>query len=334
MEISNSVTNWNVDNLSEFRQQILDATDLLKLKSPAFIEKDFYVTQLIHALSEIKNPHYYLYFQGGTCLSKAYRITERMSEDCDFRIALQPGVSFKRETLRQFRQTILQVLRENGFYCSDDVIRVRNLGQFMELRIPYRSIYSQHSVALKPYLAVEFFLNTVKLPTQNQPITTLMRQTLGATIQHPIGKIDCVSPLETAAEKWVALTRRIATMDYRTHYQDTSLVRHLYDLYRIEQSGYSFDESMAKLVMVIIEGDRQQYRNHNPAYFANPSQEIRRALQVLKESKAWQSYWDAFMLDMVFGERPAYADVVDNFIGKSEKILHSLEMISWETEIV
>lgn len=155
METSNFVTNWGVDNLSEFCQQILDTTDLLKLKSPAFVEKDFYVTRLIHVLSEIKDPHYYLYFQGGTCLAKAYRITERMSEDCDFRIALQPGVSFKRETLRQFRQTILQVLRENGFNCSDDVVRVRNLGQFMELRIPYPSIYSQHSVTLKPYLAVE-----------------------------------------------------------------------------------------------------------------------------------------------------------------------------------
>lgn len=220
---------------------------------------------MIHALSEIKNPHYFLYFQGGTCLAKAYQITARMSEDCDFRIALQPGVSFKRETLREFRQTILRVLRENGFACADEAVRVRNLGQFMELRIPYPSIYSQHSAALKPYLAVEFFLNTVKLPTQNQLITTLMRQTLGAAVQHPIGKIDCMSPLETAAEKWVALTRRIATMDYRTHYQDTSLVRHLYDLYRIEQSGYSFDESMAKLAMVIVEGDRQQYRNHNPA---------------------------------------------------------------------
>ena len=79
METSNSVTNWGVNNLSEFCQQILDTTDLLKLKNPAFVEKDFYVTRLIHLLSEVKNPHYCLYFQGGTCLAKAYRITARMS---------------------------------------------------------------------------------------------------------------------------------------------------------------------------------------------------------------------------------------------------------------
>ena len=89
---------------------------------------------------------------------------------------MQPGIPFKRETLREFRQTILRVLREMDLLAPDDAMRVRNLGQFMELRIPYPSIYSQDSVALKPYLAVEFFLNTVKLPTQSQPITSLIRQ--------------------------------------------------------------------------------------------------------------------------------------------------------------
>ncbi len=248
-----------------------------------------------------------------------------MSEDCDFRISLWPGIVFKRETLREFRQTILRALRENGFNCPDNVIRVRNLGKFMELRIPYPSLYSERLPVLKPYLAVEFFLNTVKLPTQIESITTLIRQTLGETAQHPIGKISCLSPLETAAEKWVALTRRIATMDYRTYYEDANLVRHLYDLYRIEKSGYSFDEGMMQLIRIIVEGDRQQYKNHNPAYFAHPSQEIRRALQALKDNDLWQNHWEKFMKQMVFGEKPSYADVLDNFIRKSEKILYSLE---------
>jgi predicted nucleotidyltransferase component of viral defense system len=327
METSPFPISWNVDNLSEFRQQILETTDLLKLISPAFVEKDFYVTRLIHVLSQIENPYYHLCFQGGTCLAKAYQITERMSEDCDFRIGLQPGISFKRETLRAFRQTIVRFLRENGFDCSDDVIRVRNLGQFMELRIPYPSLYSEESSILKPYLAVEFFLNTVKLPTQIQSVTTLIRQTLGETAPHPIGKMRCLSPLETAAEKWVALTRRIATMDYRAYYQDAHLVRHLYDLYRIEQSGYLFDETMAQLVAVIAEGDRQQYKNHNPAYFTNPGYEIRRALQILKDNDMWQAHWQKFMAQMVFGEKPPYVDVLENFIHKSEKILLALEVL-------
>jgi len=313
-------------NNNEFHEQVLATTRLLKFGSLVFVEKDFYVTKIIHILSEIKNPYYNLYFQGGTCLAKAYQITERMSEDCDFRIALQPGVSFNRNALREFRQTILKALCENGFNCPDDAIKVRNLGQFMELKIPYPSLYTEQSAVLKPYLSIEFFLNTVKLPTQSQPITTLIRQILGETIQHPIAEINCVSPLETAAEKWVAMTRRIATMDYRSYYQDANLVRHLYDLYRIEKNGYHFDERMANLVKVIVDGDRQQYKNHNPEYFVNPSQEIRRALQALKDNKSWQDHWDNFMAQMVFGEKPPYILVLENFIHKSEKILQALEI--------
>jgi hypothetical protein len=47
------------------------------------IEKDIYITQLIHALAELTNPYYNLVFQGGTCLAKAYEITPRMSEDIE-----------------------------------------------------------------------------------------------------------------------------------------------------------------------------------------------------------------------------------------------------------
>ncbi len=41
METSHSLISWNVDNPSEFRQQILETTDLLKLISPAFVKKIF-----------------------------------------------------------------------------------------------------------------------------------------------------------------------------------------------------------------------------------------------------------------------------------------------------
>ena len=48
------------------------------------IEKDYYVTQVIHALSGIENDFFRLIFAGGTCLAKAHKIVKRMSEDVDF----------------------------------------------------------------------------------------------------------------------------------------------------------------------------------------------------------------------------------------------------------
>src|ERR1700758_4884165 len=60
-------------------------SEILDLEDPV-IEKDYYVTQLIHALSGTEDEYFRLVFAGGTCLAKAHKIVKRMSEDVDFKI--------------------------------------------------------------------------------------------------------------------------------------------------------------------------------------------------------------------------------------------------------
>jgi predicted nucleotidyltransferase component of viral defense system len=43
------------------------------------VEKDYYVTQVIHMLSGLENEYFRLVFCGGTCLAKAHKIVKRMS---------------------------------------------------------------------------------------------------------------------------------------------------------------------------------------------------------------------------------------------------------------
>lgn len=69
------------------------------------VEKDYYVTKAIHALVLVNNDYYELIFQGGTSLSKGYRLIERFSEDIDFRVrmkklAQQLGKNARRNKLR------------------------------------------------------------------------------------------------------------------------------------------------------------------------------------------------------------------------------------------
>lgn len=49
----------------------------------AVIEKDYYATQVIHKLSNVENEYFRLVFCGGTCLAKAHKLVQRMSEDVD-----------------------------------------------------------------------------------------------------------------------------------------------------------------------------------------------------------------------------------------------------------
>jgi predicted nucleotidyltransferase component of viral defense system len=67
-------------------QELISVTRQHIRLSEAVIEKDYYVTQAIHALSGIENEYFRLVFSGGTCLAKAHKIVKRMSEDVDFKI--------------------------------------------------------------------------------------------------------------------------------------------------------------------------------------------------------------------------------------------------------
>tara|TARA_Y100000815_G_scaffold255928_1_gene263187 strand:+ start:1103 stop:1342 length:240 start_codon:yes stop_codon:yes gene_type:complete len=59
------------------------------IPDPAFVEKDFFVVQLLNLLQKFNIDGYQIIFTGGTCLSKAYENTYRMSEDIDIPIALE-----------------------------------------------------------------------------------------------------------------------------------------------------------------------------------------------------------------------------------------------------
>ncbi|MDF2867719.1 MAG: hypothetical protein K0S11_1189 [Gammaproteobacteria bacterium] len=114
--------------------KLIDATsEILELTGPV-IEKDYYVTQLIHALSEVENEHFGLVFAGGTCLAKAHKIVKRMSEDIDFKIQFKTDKSgFSKtqflKTLKNFRSYLISKLTLPGFIIAN--MTVRNEGHYL-----------------------------------------------------------------------------------------------------------------------------------------------------------------------------------------------------------
>ena len=315
MKVERYISN-NQLMLDELQNQIETTSFKLDLEH-AVIEKDLYVTEIIHTVIPIEHDYYRLIFQGGTCLAKAHKIIPRMSEDCDFRIEMKPAAfNFSREKvrneLRDFRHKILKHLQETGFVIEQDKVRVRNEGKFISMRLQYESLYEKR-LALKPFLAIDFFLAEVKMPTIALPVTTLVRNTLGDVVKHPEKNITCISLIETAAEKWIGLTRRIATIKYRPSYNDPALVRHLYDLLKIKRA-IELNAEFTRLVKRIIEIEKAQFKNHNDNYFVNPCEEIKTAIEFLTLSQEWRNNWHRFVHDMVFEVNPPdYDEALNEF---------------------
>lgn len=64
-----------------FQKLIRDTADELALNDPSLVEKDFYVTKVLHTLADIKSERFQLVFIGGTCLSKAHRIVNAIKNN-------------------------------------------------------------------------------------------------------------------------------------------------------------------------------------------------------------------------------------------------------------
>lgn len=63
------------------------------LLTASILEKDIHVTDALCALLGMKHPATQLVFCGGTSLSKAYGLLERMSEDVDLKVVLdEPSI--------------------------------------------------------------------------------------------------------------------------------------------------------------------------------------------------------------------------------------------------
>jgi hypothetical protein len=314
-------------------KELILATSVKLGISQFAVEKDVYVTKAISVVNSVSHEQFDLVFQGGTCLAKAHQIIHRMSEDCDFRIrskTKEPGKSkeIKRKTLRDFRRKLITVLKENEFNIDDGDLHVRNEGQFMSVRASYSSLFSPE-VSMKPYLALEFFLGDVNLPIEIKPVSTLIQQTLKTDVSHPSVFVNSMSIIETAAEKWVALTRRVSLSKHHQHYHNTNLVRHIYDLYKIRQQGL-FSDKFKNLVPIVVEKDRYQFKNHGKDYYVNPVKEIKQTVDSLTQASYWQDNWDQFISTMVFDtHKPSFHMALTNLHEISEEAIAVLSKFNF-----
>lgn len=287
-------------------QELITATKTHIGLNDFTIEKDFYITKALQILSAIEDEHFHLIFAGGTCLAKGYRLIDRMSEDVDFKFqkkATCAGLSKNQylKALKKLRNNIVETLEKTNFSLGEIV--ARNEGQYLRIELKYTSAFPV-GVLLRPYLLLEFTASEIRLATQKLTITTLIQDTLGDVFNFEPCILSCISVEETAAEKWVGLTRRIAAIARGYFPDDETLIRHVYDLSSIVTAN-KLGKAFPELASDIITIDAKQFKSQHPEYFANPVQEIKKSLKVLKNEPIWEKRYKNFFDIMVYHKTAA-----------------------------
>ena len=114
-------------------QELLEVRQFFGLPSVQLVEKDWHVIRAMQAICQVDSGIFRLVFAGGTCLARAYKLVQRMSEDVDFKVVLRGAAPSSANQLRKelgsLRDRVTAGLQAAGFDIDPaNTFQVRSRG--------------------------------------------------------------------------------------------------------------------------------------------------------------------------------------------------------------
>lgn len=222
----------------ELRSDIEDAAaaGMLGNLPAAVAEKDQHITDTLRVLAQVQVVHTAfqkdrrkgdcmpasidlttrLIFAGGTCLSKAHGLIQRMSEDIDIKVMLEEpphGYTLKqgvRGRLKDLHQEVERRLTEMGFefVVHDDGENpvMRDSRRYYCLLLAYGAHFQDVSGVLRPQLKLELIHRPPMLKAETREMGYMLDQFVPR--EAPLRfSMTCITVAETLAEKVLSLLR-------------------------------------------------------------------------------------------------------------------------------
>jgi predicted nucleotidyltransferase component of viral defense system len=294
--------------------------------SAAILEKDIHVTDALRALSALEHEHVTLIFCGGTSLSKAHGIIERMSEDVDLKVVLSPQHGLSDNALRRhlsaLKGKVAETLTALGFEELPELNKARNANRYFASSWAYSSVYGPHQ-SLRPHLSVEFTVRTPVFDTSELQLGYLIDR-LADQPGEPF-VMQCVSVEETLAEKVLSFLRRFAEHRAGIRQQwDEALVRHIYDTWRIVSVDPSATDRAATHFGNLVEFDRSEFQHHE-AFVSDPATCLRTTLGDIESDAQTSSEYADRLIPLIYGsDRPTFDKAFGAFKGAANTLLGTL----------
>lgn len=282
-------------------QTLLEVQDYFALPSTALVEKDWFVVRALAAIHAVEVDGLTLAFGGGTALGRAYRLLERMSEDIDLRIVGENAGA--RGPLKRLRGEVSKRLEGAGFKVEGHV-RVLHNGTYIRYDLPYDPIAKGEGV-LRPEIKIEIAAFPICTAPELLSVSSFVGEAAGWPAEAE--DVKCVRLVETAADKFVGLGRR-AGFAFAGHGPlDHTLVRHVYDISRMD-GKYDLVESVEIALRTMMAESKSDRADEYPDYRSDPRAETLKTFEVMSAHTEFAAGYDKLMDDMVYGSRPSFAE--------------------------
>lgn len=341
----------------ELKSDIEDAATagLLGALSPAVAEKDLHITDALRVLARIKVTHIAhqkdrkkgdskpasiivatrLVFAGGTCLSKAHGLVERMSEDIDIKVALEDvpegyvlqGGHTDRARLGDLHRQVERCLTEIGFQlvARDDEENpvARDSRRYYCLLISYAAYFQDASGALRPELKLELI--------HRPPMLTVEMREMGYMFDGLVPReaplrfsMACITIAETLAEKVLSLLRRCA-WNWDGHQRgehDAALVRHIYDVWRIAENRPDSLAAARQIFAALVRKDVEEFCGQHPEFDQDAYSVLRRTLAAAAVHEGLKTNFERRLKPLLYAaQKPDFETCYAVFACAAEQLL-------------
>lgn len=211
-------------------------------RTPAVVEKDYYVTLILKLLSEQLDK---CVFKGGTSLSKGFHVIDRFSEDIDITFNEHIGESRR----KKLKNVVLKGISEElGMPVAnwEDTQSDRDYNAYL---FSYESVFGLQDDRLPQYVKLETALGSYSFPTQVVEIRNYIGDYLerrGRTDlaeQFSLGRFS----MNLQSLERTYIDKVFALCDYYLQGRSKRCSRHLYDIYKLTPL-IKFDDGFAVLI--------------------------------------------------------------------------------------
>lgn len=332
----------------------LAAEGLLGDLLPQVAEKDIHVTDLLEALStlEVRHAHFTglqrgetervddgirLVFAGGTCLSKAHDLINRMSEDVDIKVVLsEPSTPLKKDVsyrarLKALHHALAELLNHLDLHVPAEVDgrgnpQLRDVHRYYAVDAGFASQGSGGFASLRPALKLEVIHRHPCLEPQNISFGYL-HERLAKLAPTKTVTMPCISVAETLAEKVLSLLRRChwKWSGLQEGEMDPALVRHVYDVHRILQQRPNELATASDIFAALVVGDAQEFKDRDPAFELKPRVTLLETLAAARTSEELRGRYAERVLPLIYdGSAVSYETAFSSFESATDALISTL----------
>ena len=266
-----------MENTVKLHENSSDFAELLRLTAEkfnilqVFIEKDYWLTRALQRMANNPNADKVV-FKGGTALSKAFRLTNRFSEDVDIAV-----IDADSMTGNQLKMLIKRLAKDMASDLEEEVVKgITSKGsRFYRAIYKYQSIagFAVQSTVKQGQLLIEINTYGNPYPFVKQEISSYLGDYLTAINRQDLLEQYDLKPLvinvldkrRTILEKLVSLLR--FSFSENTVTALSGKIRHFYDLYYLtnDQECADYIQSSA------FYDDLQELFVHDQTEFDEPT---------------------------------------------------------------